>query len=198
MTSTFITSHYKRVIKANNAIKYSPEINHRKAKNAYVKFYLLEDILELYKYRLTIEEEKVLNTHAGEMAKARNTEKFKAVVTIFESVIEVAWSAIISGKYKVVKCAIKERALIAATGNINCLSKLRELAVNMLKELSNEVLIAEEEKYNFDKSLDNLEKYEQQYHNCCEWLSAQKVKDLIKEVEEAIPYEKARYKDNTY
>ena len=51
--TTFITSHRMRVKKANETIKNLPERISVFDREAYVEFFLLEDIVRLYDYRLT-------------------------------------------------------------------------------------------------------------------------------------------------
>lgn len=192
----FVTSHRIRVKKAKMALADSPEKISCFDRQAFVKFYLLEDIVALYQYRLRNEEAKMLTTRAGEMTRERNIEKFKAIITVFESAIEVAWGAITSGKYKVVRRAVKEYALQTAVGDIKYLPKLRSLAVEMLKELSDEMLVMAEEQATLNRSLDDIEKREKAYMNQSSMPSSAEITKLIESLEDIIPDEKPKRKFN--
>ena len=65
----FITSHRVRVARANELINQLPERISIIDREAYVEFFLLEDIVRLYEYRLNQERKKNVETKAGEMTK---------------------------------------------------------------------------------------------------------------------------------
>lgn len=183
----YITSHSARVRKAKEAIKHSPEKISIFDREAYVEFYLLEDIVRLYQYRLEKEKAKKYTTRAGAMTQKRNIEKFSAIIKIFQSAIEVAWGEIDSGNYKVVWKAIHEGALMAAAGNVKNLPELRALAVDLLKELSEEALSATAEDTALEEGLDELEAHEANVRSVRGLPSADEIEEVIRAVEAAIP-----------
>ena len=186
----FITSHRFRVSRAKRAIQNSPERISIFDREAYVEFYLLEDIVRLYEYRLEAEKRKVVTTRAGELGKNRNIEKFSAIINIFKSAIEIAWSEITSGNYKNVWKAINEHALMIAAGSMKNLPELRQLAVALLKELSEEALAATQENAEFNEQLDDLESHEANVRSVRGLPSAEEIDELVRAAEVAIPDER--------
>lgn len=183
----FITSHRYRVKRAEEARKNSPEKISVFDREAYVEFYLLEDIVRLYEYRLDQEQKKQVETRAGEMAKKRNIEKFSAIINIFKSAIEIAWGEITSGNYKAVWSAIPEHALMVAANSLKYLPELRDLAVRLLRALSNDALEAMEQSMLLDESLDEIEDHEANVRKVKGLPSATEIDEIIRAVEVAIP-----------
>ena len=194
--SKFITSHRTRVRRAETARKNSPEKISIFDRDAYVEFYLLEDIVHLYEYRLDTETKKNVTTRAGEMAKVRNIKKFNAIIKIFTSAIEIAWGEITSGNYKAVWSSIPEHALMVAANSLKYLPELRAIAVKMLKNLSNEALEAAKERVALDDSLDEIEDHEANYRSVKNMPSEDEIDAIIKAVEDIIPDKKAKQNRN--
>ena len=194
--SKFITSHRTRVRRAETARKNSPEKISIFDREAYVEFYLLEDIVHLYEYRLDTETKKNVTTRAGEMAKVRNIKKFNAIIKIFTSAIEIAWGEITSGNYKAVWSSIPEHALMVAANSLKYLPELRAIAVKMLKNLSNEALEAAKERVALDDSLDEIEDHEANYRSVKNMPSEDEIDAIIKAVEDIIPDKKAKQNRN--
>ena len=191
----FITSHRSRVKRAEEARKNSPEKISIFDREAFVEFYLLEDIVRLYEYRLDLEQKKKVETRAGEMAKKRNIEKFAAIVTIFKSAIEIAWGEITAGNYKAVWSSIPERALMVAANSLKYLPELRDLAVKLLRALSNDALEATQQSVLFDESLDEIEDHESNVRRVKGLPSATEIDEIIRAVEVAIPDDKKTEKN---
>ncbi len=185
----FITSHRFRVKRAEEARKNSPEKISIFDREAFVEFYLLEDIVRLYEYRLEMEKKKNVETRAGEMAKRRNIEKYTALINIFKSAIEIAWGEITSGNYKAVWKAIPEHALMVAANSLKYLPELRDLAVRLLKTLSEEALEAVGQNVAFDESLDDIEAHDANVRTVRGLPSAVEINEIIRAVEVAIPYD---------
>ncbi len=186
----FITSHRSRVKRAEEARKKSPEKISIFDREAYVEFYLLEDIVRLYEYRLDLEKKKQVETRAGEMTKKRNMEKFAAVINIFKSAIEIAWGEINSGNYKAVWSAIHEHALMIAANSLKYLPELRDLAVKLIRALSNDALEATQQSVLFDESLDDVENHESNVRRVKGLPSAEEIDEVIRAIEIAIPDDK--------
>lgn len=183
----FITSHKSRVKRAEEARKNSPEKISIFDREAFVEFYLLEDIVRLYEYRLDMEQKKIVETRAGEMTKKRNMEKFAAIVNIFKSAIEIAWGEITAGNYKAVWSSIPEHALMVAANSLKYLPELRDLAVKLLRTLSNDAMEATEQNVLFDESLDEIEAHEANVRSVKGLPSAAEIDEIIRAVEVAIP-----------
>lgn len=183
----FITSHAYRKTRAKVALENSPEKVSIIDREAYIEFYLLEDVARLYEYRLDQEEKKVVNTRSGEKAKKANIEKFTAIINLFNSAIEIAWGEITSGNYSAVWKAIPEHALMVAANSVKNLPALRKIAVNLLKELSDEAMVATTESVALDEDLDDLEAHETNVRKVKGLPSSEEIEALIKAVEVAIP-----------
>ena len=183
----FITSHRSRVKRANDYISKSPERISIFDREALVEFYLLEDIERLYEYRLAEEQKKHVQTRAGEMARSRNISMFSAIVQLFKSAAEVAWGEITSGNYRAVWSSIPEHALMVAAPNIKNLSKLRYLAVKMLRSLSEEAMAMVETNIAFEEDLDSIEDHEANVQKMKGLPSLADINEIIRAAEIAIP-----------
>ena len=192
----FITSHRRRVQRANEAIKHSPEKISIFDREAYVEFYLLEDVVRLYEYRLNQELKKNVETRAGEMTKKRNIQKFTAIINIFKSAIEIAWGEITSGNYRAVWSSVPEHSLMVAANSLKHLPELRVIAVKMLRSLSAEALEATKESVAFDESLDAIEDHEANVRTVKGLPSEDEIDALIRAVETAIPDKESKSNAN--
>ena len=183
----FITSHGYRLRRAKDLIPTLPEKISIINREAIVEFFLLEDIARLYEYRLEQEKRKVVKTPAGERAKRANMEKFTAIINLFNSAIEIAWSEITSGNYSAVWKAIPEHALMIAANSVKNLPTLRKIAVSLLKELSDEAALATAENVGFEEDLNDLDSHEANVRRVKGLPSPDEIDALIKAVEVAIP-----------
>lgn len=190
----FITSHRVRVARANELINQLPERISIIDREAYVEFFLLEDIVRLYEYRLNQERKKNVETKAGEMTKERNIRKFSAIINIFKSAIEIAWGEISSGNYRAVWSSIPEHALMVAANSLKYLPKLRMIAVKMLKNLSTEALDATNQSVVFDESLEGIEDHEVNVRAVKNLPSEDEINAIIRVAEDVIPDDKVRLK----
>ena len=192
---TFITSHRYRVKRAKDKLREWPEKVSFFDREAFVEFFLLEDVVRLYQYRLGREKAKIVNTRAGEMAKRSNVEKFTAIINIFESATEIAWGEITAGNYKTVWSAIPERALMVAANRLKYIAQLRELAVKLLRTLSESAMSATEQAVLLDEALDDIEDHEANVRLTKDLPSASEIEELIRAVEVAIPDERKSVKN---
>ncbi len=182
----FITSHSERVKKAKKAIEHY-ETTSIADREAFVEYYLLEDILHLYQYRLEKEQRRVVDTRAGEMAKKRNIDRFGAIVQIFSAAVDIAGSALNSGDYKSVWKAIHEHSLIVAARNVKNLPEMRKLAIEMLKELAGAANEAVAEAVGMDEDLDAVESHDANVRKVLGLPSQDEVEQLIRVAEKVIP-----------
>lgn len=184
MAEKIIRSHRARVRQANETIKNNPRYKRERIsivdREAFVEFYLLEDIVKLYNIRLREEQAYIPQGRADEKGKQSNIEKFSAIISVFNAAIGAARTAINSGDYKKVWKAIHEGALMAAANSVRSLPELRALAIEMLRELSSDMLVAIGEAQGLDEDLDDLDAHE---------ANARSVKNLpptMDEIEEVI------------
>lgn len=159
----FITSHSFRVKRANEYRKNSPKNISIIDREAIVEFYLLEDVVRQYEYNLKQAKDGLeqAQSRAGKMAMNSNIEKFSAIIDIFNSAIEVAQAQIISDNYKAVWKSIPEHALMVAAGNMKYISRLRDIAKELLKDLMEEALTASGIKMSFDEYLDKASAHDE-------------------------------------
>ncbi len=186
----FITSHKFRVQRANKRRELSPEKISLFDREAYVEGYLLEDVVHLYEFRLKKEMEKTVETRAGIKARSLNIERFTAIVNIFKAAIELVEAQIAAGNYSVVWKNIPERALMKAANSVKYLPELKIIAINLLKGLSDETLLAVSENVQFDEALDDLESHESNVRRVRDLPSVDEVNAIIEEVERVIPNNK--------
>lgn len=183
----FITSHRSRVKRANDYVADSPEKISIFDREAIVEFYLLEDIIRLYQYRFEVEQKKQVETRAGKMAQERNLAKFQSIIEIFKSATEIAWGQITSGNYKAVWKSIPEHQLAAASNNVKNLPVMKSLAIDLIKELSNEQLKAEGIDQDIDNLLTELEDHEANVRSVAGLPPLDEIKKVIDDVTAAIP-----------
>ncbi len=179
-----IRSHMARVKQANETLKKHPKFSRERIsiidREAFVEFYLLEDIVKLYNIRLGEEKAYVPQGRADEKGRKQNIEKFSAIINIFNAAIGAARSAINSGDYKKVWKAIHEGALMAAASSVKNLPELKSLAIELLRELSEDMMTAVDISHELDEDLDDLDAHEE---------NVRRVKDLpptMDEIEEVI------------
>lgn len=139
MEKNILRSHRARVAQANLMLKNSPKYSRLRIsiidREAFVEFLLLEDIVKLYEIRLRVEQNYIPHGQTDEMAKERNIAKLSAIIDIFKAAIEAAHSAIDSADYKKVWKSIPEGALMTAAKSIRHLPELKNLGIDMLREL---------------------------------------------------------------
>ena len=184
MAEKTIRSHRARVKQANETLKTNPRYKRERIsivdREAFVEFYLLEDIVKLYNNRLREEQAYVPQGRADEKGKRQNIEKFSAIIAVFNAAIGAARSAINSGDYKKVWKAIHEGALMAAANSVRSLPELKNLAIELLHELSDDMVVAVDVSHELDEDLDDLDAHEE---------NVRRVKDLpptMDEIEEVI------------
>ncbi len=138
MAKSIIRSHRARVVQANCMLKKSPIYQQIRVslidREAFVEFYLLEDIVNLYSLRL-----KAAREAADDMTARQNIEKFSAIIDIFNAAIGAAQMAIRSGDYKKVWKAIHEGALMMAAKDMRHLPELKKMGIELVRELCDEM-----------------------------------------------------------
>lgn len=181
----FITSHKVRVMRAKEEIERFPFHVSIIDREAFVEGYLLEDIVRLYEYRVRETEKLNPVTPAGIKAKRLNLEKFNAIIRIFNSCNEVAKAQIWSGNFSVVWKSIPEHPLMVAAGNVKNISKLREMAVSLLRALVDETIYIGSENKELDEEIADLDEHEANARKVYNIPSPEEAEELIREVDAA-------------
>ena len=184
MAEKVIRSHRARVKQANETLKNNPRFKRERIsiidREAFVEFFLLEDIVKLYNIRLREEKAYIPRGRADEKGRQQNIEKFSAIIDVFNAAIGAARSAINSGDYKRVWKAIHEGALMATANSVRNLPELKRLAIDLLRELSSDMTYSLDVRRELEEDLDDLDAHEQ---------NVRKVKNLpptMDEIEEVI------------
>ena len=191
----FITSHRHRVRRAEEYRKRYPVRITKFDREGYVEFFLLEDVIRLYKYRLKCEEKKETVTEAGRIAKAANMQRFSAIVNIFTTAAEVARACLDAGEYKVVWQSIPERKLKVAAGSLKHLGRLKEIAISLLTKMVAESEVIDEKSRELDDDLNNM-KILFDMPSPAKMPSPEEVDQVITNLQEAIPDPVAKKKNN--
>lgn len=200
MADKTIRTHRERVKQANDMLKNHSRYSHERIsiidREAFVEFYLLEDIVTLYEKRL--EGEKNYNPigRADEKGRCTNIAKFSAIINVFNAAIGAARAAISSGDYKKVWRAIHEGPLVVAANSVRYLPKLREMAVELLCELSKDMSDAEVTAHGIDEDLDDLEAHEANVRNVKGIPTIADIEEVIRAAELAIPDKKGKSRLN--
>lgn len=197
MAEKIIRSHRARVKKANLILSSHPRFSQEHItlidREAFVEFFLLEDIVRLYEIRLNEEKAYIPHGRADEKGKQINMRMFTAIIDIFEAAIGVARTAINSGNYKKVWKAIPERPLMIAANTTKRLPELRKLAVELLYDLSDDMMEALSVSQELEKSLDALEDHEENVSTVKGIpMTMEKIEEVIRAAEDAIPDRKRK------
>lgn len=185
-----IRSHRQRVTDANWIINNVPRYRKEKIniiqREAFVEFLLLEDIVELYTQRKK-EEEKVRDnsTRYERRAAEENIARFSAVINIFEAAVGVAKALINSGRYLEVSGAIPEYSLMWSINGNKKLAYIRDLAIELLKRLSNSAMEAQQISNSVDENLIDLENHEKNV----KLVNGDNYEKLIEEIKSVIPFD---------
>lgn len=204
MAGKIIRSHRARVKQANYTLKNNPIYRTQRIslvdREAFVEFYLLEDIVALYKMRLRAEQAYVPEGRADEKGRKQNIEKFSAIIAVFNAAIGAARSAINSGDYTRVRKAIPEGALMSTANSVRNLPELKMLAIELLRALSADMTYAMETSRDLDEGLDELDAHEENVRRVKDLPpTMDEIEEVIRTVEAAIPDKKniSRINSNT-
>ncbi len=192
MKGKTIRSHRERVKHANWTINNVPRYKRERIsiidREAFVEFYLLEDIARLYTERLKEEEAYRPQGRADEKGKKVNVEKFSAIINVFNAAIGAARTAINSADYKKVWKAIHEHQLMVAANSVKNLPELRELAIDLLRELSSDMTAALDVNNDLEGDLDDLDAHEENVRRVKNLPpTVEEIEEVIRAAEAAIP-----------
>lgn len=165
MAKTTIRSHRARVQAAKDFLatssRYSAEKISLLDREAFVEFFLLEDIYALYEMRLANAQSRNKKTLAGKYSKEANIRKFKAFLDVLGSAMEVAEGMIESGEYSTVRRAIPEALLMIFANSVKFLPTLTKIATEMYEDLSGESLEAEDQRDGMTESVEETRAHEE-------------------------------------
>lgn len=183
-----ITSHKHRVIQAKRWAQHRPERISRIDLEAVVEFYLLEDVVRLYKYRLDQEiEQDNIESEFGLTAHQSNLEKFTRIKVLFVQAVEVARALIDSGNYKEVWGSIPERKLMRAASSVKNLQRLREIAADLLRKLMDDAVTVGIIDVGSRRDLEDIKNHDENVRRMNDLPSLDEVEATIKAAEIAIP-----------
>lgn len=132
MTENIICSHRARVRQANETLRSNLQYSIQRIsiidREAFVGYFLLEDIVRLYNYRLKEE--------CHYPSSRQNEKNFRAVIDLFNTAITLAYFAIEHGEYKIVWRSIDQKRLMTSAKSVKKMPKLMKLGVKLLRELS--------------------------------------------------------------
>ncbi|MBR6071812.1 MAG: hypothetical protein IKP77_03145 [Acholeplasmatales bacterium] len=186
-TEKIITSHAFRVKRAKEYVKNSPDKISIFDREAIVEFYLLEDVVELFEYRYNNESKKTATTRGGEMAHQRNLKRYELLTKLYTQTAEIARALIDSGEYKIVWKSIPEGNLMKAAKSIKNVAIVKEIGIDLLKELSDEALELERMSIEVEEQLDDLERHESNVRLVRGIPTQEEISNLISEVEAVMP-----------
>lgn len=190
MKNYTIRSHRARKKAAKLLIKngyFETERINRTGCEAIAEYLLLEDIESLLSRRLELVRNQPSKTRGGQMAQDRMITKYEKLLDLYTTWVEMASIQVYDHQFARIRRTIKERPLIRAASDPRNLDVLGNLSINSLKELSNEVSIAESEVASRDKRFEDLENHEKNVRSLKELPSEKDIEAVIKSVEDAIP-----------
>lgn len=197
MAEKILRSHRARVRQAKETLKNNERYRGQRIsiidREAFVEFYLLEDIVRLYEVRLANEQNYHSDGRLDEMARQRNMKKFSAIIDVFKAAVGAARAAIDSGDYKKVWKAIHEGALMAAANSVKNLPELKKMAIELLRELSEDMVVAEDLSHGLDEDLDDLEAHEENVRRSKNLpFTRDEIEEVIRAAEAVIPDKKSK------
>lgn len=156
----FITSHAERVKRAKEWIKRLPEHISRFDREAFVEFFLLEEVEGLYRYRYGKVKSRKPTTREGIHFQKKQLEKMHYLIYMLVKCIEIMHGKLDEGAYSDVWMAIPEHQLKMAANNLKYLDKLIEITEDMLNDMSQEALALARKMKEQDEFMNDLEIHE--------------------------------------
>ena len=136
----FITSHTERVRRAKEFASHFPIKLSRISLEAYVEYFLVEDVRRLYEYRHSVVKSRKKVTQEGVFYQKKQLEKINYLIYMLDKCLDVLEGKLDDGAYSDVWRAIREHQLKVAAGNLKYLDELIKLTEGMLKEVDDEAL----------------------------------------------------------
>lgn len=181
-----ITSHRYRVKRANETIKEWPIKVSIFDREAFVEFYLLWDIIELYEHLIKVQKAKQPATARGEESKARTLELLNATLTVFKTAADICEDQLYLGHFKNVWASINEHALMHAAGSNRNLSVTAKLAIKLLKDIYGEAADATKTVCDMDDEAEQNKKHDANVRTVRGIPSREEIDAIIADVEDGI------------
>ena len=186
-----IRSHMERVKAAkahisSNGIKCS--IFDREA---FVEFFLLEDIERVYqdKYNKGKERQEsgtTTRSKLGKKANELNVQKFFAIKELFKNIVEVTVEQLYAENYKLVWKSIPEHALMRAANSTKYLSDLKDMAKDLIKNILDEAIVAVENLMGIDDIEEYIEIHEGNVRKIKDLPDTEEMESLMKAAEDLL------------
>lgn len=190
----FITSHRFRVKRAEEIRKKSREKISIFDREAFVEWFLLEDIERLYTYRRDKAKLEATRTETrqGTFYRKKQCEKMGYLLYMLKQCIEIMQGKLDEGAYADVWRAIHEHQLMVAAGNIKHLDTLISLTETMLKEVDADALKLAKKKLAGDEFMDELEAHDANVRSYYGLPSDAEISQILDVVEVDAPAEDSR------
>lgn len=156
----FITSHTERLRRAKEYASRFPVKLSRFDLEAFVEFYLVEDIRRLYEYRHTVVKSRKKTTREGVFYQKKQLEKINYLIYMLDKCLDVLEGKLDDGAYSDVWRAIREHQLKVAAGNLTYLDELIKLTEGMLKEVDDEALLLAQKMLGGNEFMEELEAHD--------------------------------------
>ena len=136
----FITSHAERVRRAKEYARHLPVKISRFDLEAFVEFYLVEEISKLYEYKHDVVKSRKKATREGIFYQKKQLEKINYLKYMLNKCLDVLEGKLDDGAYSDVWRAIHEHQLKVAAGSLKYLDELIKLTEGMLRDVDDEAL----------------------------------------------------------
>lgn len=199
MAQKIIRTHKERVAKAKEIVEKNSIYSGASLldREAIVGFLLLEDVRDLYSKRLEDAKSHVPVGRIAAKARDLNIKKFSGVIEILSEAIGTARSTLEAGNYKKVRRAINEGSLISAANSIKNIDEMLELAMELVKDISDDALYVERFTNKIGEFLEDLEMHEDNVRTARDISSAGNGIDAaIASVQDIIPTDETNKKTN--
>lgn len=181
-----ITSHRYRVKRANETIKEWPIKVSIFDREAFVEFYLLWDIIELYEHLIKVQKARQPATARGEESKARTLELLNAILAVFKTAADICEDQLYLGHFKNVWGSINEHALKRAARKTGNPSVMAKLAIKLLKDIYAEAADATKTVCDMDDEAERNKKHDANVRTVRGIPSREEIDAIIADIEDSI------------
>ena len=187
----YIRSHRQRVKQANKTIRTNEHYKRERIsiidREAFVEFFLLEDILLMNETRLKIAKGERMKSTSGEKSNRKQIERYEAYIELLQSAIEQAKLAIDSGNYSIVWKSIPEHALMTKASSLKNLEQLKDMTVGILERIFADTRDAVGTVDELNRAVDRLESHDENARRVADIpaTTEEKIADVIRRANEA-------------
>lgn len=190
MAEKTIRSHRERVRHANYIIKEDAFFRRMRIsifdREAFVEFFLLEDLLRHYKIIYDDISSKRKETREGKFHQEKQLEKIRYAIYMLKKCIEIMQDKLSSGAFSEVWKAIREHQLMVAAGKLKYLDNLVKLIEEMLKEVDAEALEAARKKLAANEFMDDLENHDKNVRSYYGLESESTINEIVKPMDDDV------------